>query len=178
MPVLESAEKGNKTMGYTPESDSGECAWCGEAIEWWNDGAEPEPRPAWVTVGQASAECFDGSAHVPTFDVVCQRAGSSNRTADELAAVFIIDTAALIDNDNKGGGFDVLRIIEGEVHSSLSESQREDIAMAEKVEGWMDDPDDSQALSDACRVWESYLADAGYGVEWDDGYTIFRVVTD
>jgi hypothetical protein len=39
------------------------CARCGKQIEWWNDGAEPEPHDAWVSYGTASPECSDGGPH-------------------------------------------------------------------------------------------------------------------
>lgn len=162
------------------------CAWCGQPIYWlpipsqsvlsevvqrglatsgakwsaetgWTD--EPiEPDMAWLsapTTADDSAECYEENPHTPSEWIVAQRAGSSNRTSDELAAVFVIDTAEIIGEE------------------SLNADQKEDYAFAGTIDGWCEDPDDSQALSDMIGTWESYLGDAGYSVVWDDGYWIY-----
>lgn len=146
-------------MEYVPETTTGECAGCGEAIFY---NPSPEEDFPWLT--ETDRYCYEESPHVPTFDIVVTRAGSSNRTADELAAVFIIDVAELAGMTDDGG-----------ITEDQPENLKEDYTLACTVEGWCDDPDNSQALSDAVRDWESILCDAGYSVDWDDGYSIYRV---
>lgn len=43
------------------------------------------------------------------------------------------------------------------------------------IDGWCDDPDDSQALSDCIMLGESALGDVGLYVTWNDGFTIERI---
>jgi hypothetical protein len=156
---------------YQPESAEGKCAWCGEKITYKPTGREPytreispgviETSPSdwdfpWKSL-DSSRVCFEEDPHVPTFDVIITRDGASSRTADELMAVFIMDV-----DDLRGEGL-------------RTPAMGQDMELAAKVEGWLDDPDDSQALHDAVMDWEGYLSEAGYSVAWDDGYVIWRV---
>jgi len=43
------------------------------------------------------------------------------------------------------------------------------------VEGWLEDPDDAQALFDCITLGEGALADHGLSASWNDGYAIERV---
>jgi hypothetical protein len=142
---------------YQPQATSAECAWCGQRIAYVPSETEDFP---WVSVAgfTVDRECFDSNPHVPTFDVLIRRDGAASRTGDELAAVFVLDVHGMTE----------------EVRA-LSNGEREDVELASSVSGWCDDPDDSQALSDAVRDWEHILSDAGYGVAWDDGYQIWRL---
>lgn len=85
-----------------------------------------------------------------------QREGSSHRTADDLAHVFLQDVAALTTY---------------EIPKELAE-----LEFSYPMNAWLEDPDTAQWLHDeATGAAESALADVGLTVTWDDGYWIERV---
>lgn len=86
----------------------------------------------------------------------CQRAGASNRTADELVAVFLFD-----------------------VEDCTTWRMPADVrTIAESCDGWLDDPDDAETLRDAMSSADDALSDCGLWAEWDDGYVIGEVIAE
>jgi len=81
------------------------------------------------------------------------REGASLRTADELAALFVLDAQAL-----------------------GSAVPSEDASLAESVNGWIDDEtgETQDELQDAVLRAESELPD-NVSVWWEDGYVIVQV---
>ena len=79
------------------------------------------------------------------------REGASHRTADELADIFL-----------------------DAVEFYALPWQRPDYCPRD-VEGWLEDADDSQTLSDCIALGESALSAVGLYVSWNDGYVIERV---
>jgi len=81
------------------------------------------------------------------------REGASTRTADNLVAVFLDDTAEL-------------------TTYAVPEWVAEIEWDRDYSAGWCVNPDDSQALYDEIIHAESALSDCGLFVVWDDGYSI------
>lgn len=92
-------------------------------------------------------------------ETLAQRAGASNRTADELARVFIDDAVGL-----------------GAELSPYGAAELAAIDDAWDGDGWCDDPDVAERLHDLAHQVESYLADLV--VIWNDGYVIVRPTAD
>jgi hypothetical protein len=148
-------------MTYRPERFNATCAWCGQQIIYVGIGNESP----WATT-DGDRTCYEENPHAPDFDIIVSREGAANRTADELAAVFVLDVA-----DIRYPGYQ-------DNHLILPAEDHEDVQFASEITGWCDDPDDSQRLSDLIPKWEAILSDAGYSVAWDDGYQIWRVAFD
>ena len=102
-------------------------------------------------------------------DVLAQRAGASNRTADELASVFIDDVVCII----RGLKVDGQPIhMEDQSHIVIPADVQAAMADAD-AHGWCDNADNGQLLSDFIHTAESWLGDFGMMVVWDDGYNIY-----
>lgn len=104
----------------------------------------------------ASSECEycdDGAEYAAhhSHEMYESREGASLHTADELVDIFL--TA---------------------VEWYAAPWKRPDYCPRD-VSGWMDDPDDSQALHDCVALGESALGAVGLYVIWNDGYVIERV---
>jgi hypothetical protein len=103
-----------------------------------------------------SAECdyceeYAEYAAGHTHEYFESRDGAASHTADELADIFL-DSVEF-----------------------YAAPWRRPADCPRDVSGWLDDPDDSQALSDCIALGESALSDVGLSVYWDDGYIIERV---
>lgn len=129
----------------------------------------PYDSTAWVASSDNCDYCEDGAE----FDIhrhhfYVSRDGARARTADNLAAVFAVDVAELVGAPDPfaDGGY---------YGAGTSEDGRVSYRAVEFPEGWCEDADDSQALSDGIQHFESLLADAGLYAYWDDGYVIERV---
>lgn len=126
----------------------------------------------WAPHSGACDYCEEGAdygVHRHAFYV--SREGASHRTADELIAVFAMDVADLLALPEPWGndGYyaeEVVTLPNGETVTNPA---------IPYPDGWLDDPDLSQALYDSMSHWESLLSDAGLYVSWNDGYVIERV---
>lgn len=114
------------------------------------EDAAPYARTEWKGADEECEYCYewmewrDSSAHYHAFYVT--REGASTRTADELARVFLEDVAGI-----------TTYVIPADMPDP---------------NGWLEDADESELLSDEIRNAESALGDVGLFVEWDDGYRI------
>lgn len=100
-------------------------------------------------------------------DAVVIRAGASNRTADELASVFIYDAAALTASAEViGDCYDSHNDprIPDEIHAAMDDADEH---------GWCEDPDNSEILSDFIATAEGWLAEHSLYAHWDDGLVIY-----
>lgn len=94
-------------------------------------------------------------------EILAQRVGSSNRSADELCAVYLDDALGIDPACLSAYGLDV--------------KARVDAAMSAlgPFESWLDDVDLAQELRDLVWQVESYLSPLL--TIWDDGYVIVRI---
>ena len=99
-------------------------------------------------------------------DVLAQRAGSSNRTADELASVFIEDVAGIILAMMERGAIDPQPhvVIPDDVTAAMADAN---------LNGWCEEDYSAETLSDFIPTCESWLSDFAMVAIWDDGYTIY-----
>jgi len=92
------------------------------------------------------------------------REGASLRTGDELLEVFVIDAADLLGDGDLPAAWAV-----------VLEACDEDHA----VHGaWLGNDDLREELEEIKRHAEGQLVNAGWTVDWDDGYVIWRPTTD
>lgn len=105
---------------------------------------------------ESSAECDyceEGSEYGAHYHELYEsRMGAAAHTGDELADIFL------------------------DAVEAYAAPWRRAEYVPRDVEGWCEDSDDSQVLSDEIQVAEGKLGDAGYCVSWDDGYLIYKVV--
>lgn len=94
-------------------------------------------------------------------EVLAQRVGSSNRSADELLAVYLDDALAINPDAFTPDDLDV--------------KARVDAALAANgpFDSWLDNDVLADELLDVAHQVESYLGDAV--TYWDDGYVIVRI---
>jgi len=85
---------------------------------------------------------------------VGNREGSSSRTSEELSEVFVMDACALLNTSTPD---DI---------SELAEAAREGIENAQ------------ENLNDYVRNAEEKLSEAGYTVVWNDGFVIYKELSD
>ncbi len=105
-------------------------------------------------------ECsFDDGPCEDHGELLVQRAGASNRTADELLQVFIADAMDL-----------------GAELSPYGQQVYDEACQALGEDRWITDRDLAEALDHLAFQVESYLADLV--VTWEDGYTIVRPSED
>ena len=98
--------------------------------------------------------------------VLSQRAGASNRTADELAAVFLWDAAVLTSPEDKREEWLMMN----------DERFTQDMITAcqDAIEnGWCSDPENSEYLSELIQTGEGWLSEKNMLVHWDDGFVIY-----
>jgi hypothetical protein len=120
--------------------------------------------------------------------VLSQREGASSRTADELAAVFLWDAAVLTFPKER----DITHHLNGvsycnECHMHNCKPMEEWVmewderftpdmieACLDAIEnGWCEDPENGQYLSELIQTGEGWLADNSMTVWWNDGYVIY-----
>lgn len=101
-------------------------------------------------------------------DALVIRAGSSNRTGDELASVFIYDAGVLTATPE----------VIGDCYDSHNDPRIPDyvhVAMDDAdSHGWCEDPDNSQTLSDFIAIAEGWLGERDMYAHWDDGVVIYN----
>jgi hypothetical protein len=97
--------------------------------------------------------------------VLAQRAGASNRTADELTYVYVLDCFAILEQDPTPVARDILERVEAAGGNS----------------GWIDcdDDDETSDLADELRdlAWQMEST-IGAWTFWDDGYRIVEPTDD
>jgi hypothetical protein len=133
---------------------------------------------------ETMTECECSEDYGPCEDhceVMAQRAGASTYTADELAAVFLGDVAALFEYYGRpvptGDHYETAAIYwEATYHDGGWAPDSGAVALSPVVFARWSDGDLSQWLSDAITGAESDLADLGLSVFWDDGYVISRLI--
>lgn len=109
--------------------------------------------------------CTDEGPCESHLEVLCSREGASLHTADELCAIFIGDVEDLR-HDVRPWGAAMADAV----------ALAGDYWEAHPSGGWCEDPDMSQALSEAVGAAESVLAsEVGAFVWWDDGYVVGRI---
>jgi hypothetical protein len=99
--------------------------------------------------------------------VLVQREGACCRTADQLASVFIEDAW---DITKKRPGVESITD-DPEVPDYVKEAM-----LDADTNGWCEDPDNGQVLSDYIPVVEGWLSDANMMVHWDDGFVILNTM--
>jgi hypothetical protein len=88
-------------------------------------------------------------------DIVVQREGSSQRTVEELLRLFVSDCFDLTGQQRFG------RLLAEFDEAYAKDNGGYEALCFENLHGIADDA-------------ESWLTDAGYGVEWNDGYIIYK----
>lgn len=100
---------------------------------------------------EAQIDAFDQELETKVTTI---REGSSLRTADELCVVFIEDACGLL----------------GNTFSPELES-------IELTDGYASE-EDSEELSDAARECDERLVSAGFTTVWNDGYVIYKDLSE
>lgn len=104
---------------------------------------------------------------------IAQRVGSSNRSADELCAVFLSDAADAL--EDAGAEFPTewadIRALVDDSESWEGSWLRSDLMVPNASEGYSA----SDALRDAVSAAEEALGAIGLVTYWDDGYRILRI---
>lgn len=93
------------------------------------------------------------------------REGAALRTGDELAELFIVDAHSLL---HPGGDLPAEWAV-------VLEACEEDHANGG---AWLTNDDLSEELDSLLCTAEDQLTDAGWTVDWDDGYVIWRPTAD
>lgn len=143
-------------------------------VRYTDDGSGGEMF-GYVVIGRAwQCDCSeDGGACATHSETIAQRVGSSNRSADELCAVFLDDAADAL--AAAGSAFptewDDVRALADNSESWEGSWLRTDLTVPNASEGYSA----SDALRDAVSAAEHALGAIGLTVEWDDGYVIMRV---
>lgn len=108
---------------------------------------------------------------------IAQRVGSSNRSADELCAVFVSDALAALQD----AGYDFPRADWEDIdalRAMLDKPSSWDGSWLDSEKIWRDDYGVSlaDAMRDICdRTLTDALGTVGLSVSWDDGYRIYRL---
>lgn len=107
-----------------------------------------------------ACDCTDEGPCEEHCEILAQRVGASNRSADELCVTYLYDALSIDPDVLSPYGRDVLRAADADLQASGP------------FTSWLEDPDLADELRDVVHQVES---DLGLWTIWDDGYVILRL---